>query len=137
MKNAELMKGDDVQIAFDDNHAVVLPNALFRVIQAIHGRALLKQRRLAGVEILRLLLVENPAAETDDFSTRVGDGKNQSGKELFIIALGAALSDQTEAQCFLQRQLFLTQKLQQARTTGRGVSQSVCSRGRLIDATGF
>ena len=70
----KLRQCDDVEITLNHHNPVGLTNALLGLVQTVKRRTLMKQRRLARVQILRHALIHHPAAEANDLARRLTMG---------------------------------------------------------------
>src|SRR6185369_4807930 len=66
-----------VEVALDDEHALVAPRRLSRPVQSVEQPALAEDRRLGRVQILRLSGPEQPSAEADDTAGDVVDREHE------------------------------------------------------------
>ena len=71
-------KAHAVEVAFDQQHALVFANGVLGPVQSVQGRAFLERRRLGRIQILRLTGPDHSPAERDDATLRIVDRKHQS-----------------------------------------------------------
>ena len=79
--DAPVMSGYDIHIAFDQDSLALLIN---RFVGQVHGEekaSLIENRRFRRIEVLRLAVVEDAAAETDDAAAAITDGKHDPPAE--------------------------------------------------------
>ena len=92
--DAELRQRDDVHVAFDDDGEAFVADRLLRQVKAVEFAPLLEQRRFRRVQILRLALVQDAAAEGDDAATAVMDRKDDAIAEAVVAPPLVVVDDQ-------------------------------------------
>ncbi len=73
------MQGNDVHVTFRENEAIRL--LVLREVQGKQATALVEDERVGGVEVFRLAVSENAAAERDYVSAQVDDRKHHAVEE--------------------------------------------------------
>jgi hypothetical protein len=79
-----LVQARDVHVTLDDEQALQRQARLSRFIQAVELAALMEQRRLGRIEVLRLAAVDHAAAEADDPAARVADREHHAIAEAVV-----------------------------------------------------
>ena len=99
LREAVLMRHQAIDVAFDDERAVLGADRFPCRVGGIQQVALRVERRLGRVQILRLLVTERATAEGDDAALQVADREHQPPAEAVVDA-GTALTldDQPGAQ---------------------------------------
>ena len=94
--DAGQVRGHHVGVALDDHGLLVLRDVLAREVDAVEHLALLVERRLRGVEVLRALVVvvELAGAEADDVAGGVADRPDQAAAEPVVDAALPAARDE-------------------------------------------
>ena len=80
---------DDVHIAFDDDQAPGGAAGRAGAVEVVEGAALVEEGRVGRVEILRLALAKDAAAEGDHPPARVADRDHQAAAEAVVGVLVA------------------------------------------------
>jgi len=62
-----------IGVALDDHRLAALAHRRLRSIDQVERPALVEQRRRRGVQVLRTVALQNPAAEADGIAVRVPD----------------------------------------------------------------
>src|SRR5712671_1510717 len=84
---ARLVKSDGIEVTFDEEHHALAPDGVPGFLEREEHAPLCVQRRIGGVEVLRLALpLEAPPAEPDDPS-RFAKGDHQPATESVVQAL--------------------------------------------------
>src|SRR5690606_37895056 len=91
--NAVLRERDDVHVAFHDERPARGPDRFSRLHEAVDLAALLEERRLGRIEILRLALAEHPAAEADRRAAGIEDREDDAVAKA-VVALAVVLDDE-------------------------------------------
>ena len=86
---AELVGGDDVHVALDDDGAAFAADAVGGLVERVEGAALVEEGGLGGVQVLRHRVVEGARAEADDPAFGVPDGEHQAAPEAVVEAVVA------------------------------------------------
>jgi hypothetical protein len=94
---AELMERDHVHVAFHHQQAVELALGGQRLVQAVELAALVEDLGLRRVEVLRLAVLDDPAAEADHAAATVVDGEHHAFTEAIVVAAALALDGETRA----------------------------------------
>ena len=108
VRDAVLVSGDDVHVAFDDDGALLPADRLFRSVQRVEQTALVKRRRLGSVDVLRARGVrclslgrrQGASAEADDPPALVADGEHEPAAKA-IVPAAVALHQQAGRQQLL------------------------------------
>ena len=137
VSESALIERNGIQVTLHHHDSVGFANALFRLVEAVKSRAFAEERRLAGIEILRQPLVQDPAAETYDLAGRIDNGKHQAGKKFLVNLTGAALPDESETQRVRGRQLFPSQQFRQSGAGLGRVAEHKITRRVEIDPPGL
>lgn len=96
------MHREHVEIAFAEDRDAFAPELDARLVQAEEQIALLVERALRAVHVLRRRIardlvtcgqLERAAAERDDLSVHVGDGEHQAVAEAIVVAVSALAGD--------------------------------------------
>jgi hypothetical protein len=87
-------QGDDVHVAFGDDGGVGFAQGLAGLRQAEQLAPFFEERRLRRVQVFRLALVDDAAAEGDDLALGVDDRDHQAVAETVVAAAGLVLDDQ-------------------------------------------
>ena len=88
--DAGLVQPHGVHVAFDDSQALEVGARAARFVQAVQLAPLVKQHRLRGVQVLGLAGIDNAAAEGDDASAVVADGKHDAIAKAIVVPLALA-----------------------------------------------
>ena len=91
-----LVRHQAVDVALDDEGAVLGADGFPRRVGGIQHVALRVERRLGRVEVFRLLVAESTPPEGDDAALEIADGEGQPPAET-IVDTGAALALDDEA----------------------------------------
>ena len=81
MLDSGLRQRDDVHVAFRDRHGAGVARGAARAGEVVEHAPLAKGRRLGGVEIFRLRVVQAARAEPDDPAAPVGDREHYPAAE--------------------------------------------------------
>jgi len=82
---------DLVEVALDDHRALAAPDRLQRARQAVEHLALVEDRRLRRVQVLRLLVLGDRAtAEAEDASARIADRKGHAPAQPVVVTARVA-----------------------------------------------
>jgi hypothetical protein len=79
-----LMSHQDVRVALHEHGLAVAANGLLRPVQAEQGPALVEQRTVRAVQVLRLSGAQDPRPEAHDASRDVADGEHQASPEAVV-----------------------------------------------------
>jgi hypothetical protein len=74
VRDASLMKANDVHVAFNDEQASQGSRRLARFVQTVQLAALVEELGLRRVQVFRLALVEHASAEADRAAARIAIG---------------------------------------------------------------
>ncbi len=97
-----LVQAHGIHVPLDHEHALQLRTGAPRLVQSVELAPLVEEHRLRRVQVLRLTLIDDPAAEGDDPASDVPDRKHQSIAEAVVVAIrvarrsAVALDDQAE-----------------------------------------
>ena len=91
--HAELVAGDGVEVALDDDEIPELPALFLGPVEAVQDVALAVKRRLGRVQVLRQGVVHDPAAESDHIPREVPYGKDDPAPEPVVMSLALAPFD--------------------------------------------
>ena len=89
---ARLVRHQGVRVALDDDRLARLADGTLGLVDEIQRAALVEQRRRRGVEVLRSVTLEQPAAEPHGVAVLVADREQDPGPELVVHAAAAALA---------------------------------------------
>ena len=129
-----LRQRDDIEIPFDDHRPIGFADAFLGLVEAIESRALVEQRRLARIEVLRQRLIEHPAAESDHFSRGTENRKNHPAEEFLVKPLLAAFGDQAQPAPLGCGDIFLPENPEQTGAGARCVADHESLRRGFIDS---
>ena len=73
LAEARLRELDHVHVALDDDGAACLPDGVAPLVQAVEFLALVEDRRLRRVQVLRFARAHDPRAEADDLAARIAN----------------------------------------------------------------
>jgi hypothetical protein len=88
------VQGEHVHVALDHHHLAALADGGARAVEAVQQLALLEERGLGGVEVLRHAVVEQPTGEADDAAERVADREHHPATEPVVAPAALVLGDQ-------------------------------------------
>src|SRR6185312_7014155 len=135
------MKTHGIHVSLNYQQALQARACAARFVEPVELPALVKQHRLGRVEVLRLPLVDDPAAEGNDPSSDVADGKHQSVAKAVVVALALArlpalaLDDQTQVRERLAVGLVSAEALQDLVPTVRGIADAEFLQRRPVQST--
>ena len=89
---ARLVRHQGVRIALDDDRLARLADGALGLVDEIERAALVEQRRRRGVEVLRSVTLEQPAAEPHGVAVLVADREEDPGPELVVHAAASTLA---------------------------------------------
>ena len=92
---AVLGERDDVHVAFDDDDPVGFVNRVAGEKQPVKLPALREQCRLGRIQIFRLPLIDDSAAESDDAAAAVMDRKHHAIAETVVALAAVSVDDET------------------------------------------
>src|SRR5690606_25896429 len=80
----------DIDITLDDEQSRELHAALAHFVHPVEFAALVEQRRLGRIEVLRLALADHAPAEGDHAPARIADREHQPVAEAVVMAFAVA-----------------------------------------------
>ena len=95
------MQAHDIHVSLDDHQALEIGVRLPRLVEAVQLAALVKQRGFRRIQVFRLALIDDAAAECDDPPARIANREHQAVAKAVIeaglpfAAARVALDDQT------------------------------------------
>ncbi len=123
--DALLGQGDDIHVALDHHDLVEVAILLPGLVESVEFLALVEDRSLRGVQVLRLVVAEHPAAEGDDPPAAVADREHHAIAEAVVALAGVAvLHQQAGVEHGLELQVVATQVLEQVVPAGRGETEA-------------
>ena len=93
--DAVLREGDDVHVAFDDDHLAGVADGVSREIEAVELASLGEDRRFRRIEVLGLAAADHPAAEPDHAAAAVMDREHDAIPEAVVALVAVAGDDET------------------------------------------
>ena len=78
------MAGKDIEVPFDQNDLLLLPNCFFRKVQTIESDRLIIQRRLCRIDVLRIVIAKCSPSKTNDLPIAIADGKHETIAEPIV-----------------------------------------------------
>ncbi len=118
--DALLGQGDDIHVALDHHDLVEVAILLPGLVESVEFLALVEDRSLRGVQVLRLVVAKHPAAEGDDPPAAVADREHHAIAEAVVALAGVAvLHQQAGVEHGLELQVVATQVLEQVVPAGR------------------
>lgn len=123
--DALLGQGDDIHVALDHHDLVEVAILLPGFVESVEFLALVEDRSLRGVQVLRLVVAEHPAAEGDDPPAAVADREHHAIAEAVVALAGVAvLHQQAGVEHGLELQVVATQVLEQVVPARRGEAEA-------------
>ena len=110
------MRGDDIHVAFDDHHLLLLANGAVGQVEAIDHVRFVKELRLRCVQIFGDAVVEHAAAEANHATLPVADREDQPPAEHIVGRIALLVPfDQPGFQQQVKAEAFVQQKVAQRR----------------------
>ena len=94
---AGLVRHQGVRVALDDDRLARLADRALGLVDQVERPALVEERRRRGVQVLRSVALEQPAAQPDGVAVLVADREDDARAELVVDAAAAALPGRGEA----------------------------------------
>ena len=112
------MQAHRVHVAFDDQKARQVGTGAARLVERVQLAPLVKEHGLRGVQVLRLALVDDAAAEGDDAPAGIADREHEAVAEAVVVALAElrlaalALDDEAAVEQRLARRVVAAEALE-------------------------
>ena len=133
------VKGDDIEIPFNNHGAVILSDGIGCLIKAKEVFSLLKHLCFWGVEILRLAAIEAATAKTDHTPLTVVNRHDDAMTKTVVEPITSLTRNHQSSRFeqFRSQSLHLLQMLQQAIPLIRGITQFKCVLDGRTESTLF
>jgi hypothetical protein len=129
-----LVERQHVHVPLDDDDLAGLADGRPRLVEAVQQLALLEQRRLGRVEVLRQRVAEHPTGEADEPPERVAHREHEALTEAVVAPTALVLGDQAELEQVVVAHPLGEQVLEQAVPAIGREAQPPGRRGGVLDA---